>query len=65
MALGVGSFTRRVTWLTKVSLLSQQEKVEFMSILTFSECKKRRHMQKEKFLVLEKMDPRYSSWGLN
>jgi hypothetical protein len=42
MAHGVGSFTRRVTWLTKV----YKKKKEFKSILTVKECRMRRHMGK-------------------
>jgi hypothetical protein len=41
------------------------KKVEFMSILTFNECKIRKHMEKERFMVLEKMDPCYSFGGLS
>jgi hypothetical protein len=42
MAPGVGSLTRRVTWLTRV----YKKKIEFRSILTFIECRVRRPMDK-------------------
>jgi hypothetical protein len=61
MAPRVGSFTRMVTQLIKV----YEKKEKFKSILTFRDCKERRHMQKEKFVVHEKMDPCYSSRGLS
>jgi hypothetical protein len=58
---GVGSFMRMVTRLTKI----YKKKVEFRSILPFRECKERKHMQIEKFVVPKKMDPFYSSRGLS
>jgi len=55
-----GSFMRGVTWFIRV----YKKKVELTSILTFSECKVKRHMEKERFVVPKKMDPHYSFGGL-
>jgi hypothetical protein len=60
--LEVGSLTRRVTWLTR---LVYKKKAKFKSILTFSEFTVRKHIEKERFMVLEKMDPNYSSGSLS
>ncbi len=57
----VGYLMRSVTQLTKIYINKEQLKL----ILKFNENKARRHMQKEKFVVLKKMDPCYSSRGLS
>lgn len=51
----------RVTQLTRV----YKKKAKFKSILTFREYRVQRHMDKVRSVVLEKMDPRYASEGLN
>jgi hypothetical protein len=61
MALGVGSFTRKLTQLTRV----YKKKKKFKSILALRECKVQRHMDKVKLVVLGKMDPHYSFGGLS
>jgi hypothetical protein len=61
MTLGIGSLTRRLTRFIRV----YKKKVELTSILTFSEFKVRRQMEKEICVVLEKMDPHYSFGGLS
>jgi hypothetical protein len=60
--LEVGSFMRRVTQFTR---LVYKKKAKFRSILTFSEFKIRKHIEKERFMVLEKMDLHYSYGSLN
>jgi hypothetical protein len=61
MVLRVESFTRNVTQITKVNIKKEQ----FRLILQFIKSKVRRHMQNEKFVVPEKMDPHYSFGGLS
>jgi hypothetical protein len=56
----VGSLRRRVTQFTIV-----YKKAEMTSILTFNECKVRRHMEKKRSMVPKKIDPCYSSRGLS
>jgi hypothetical protein len=61
MVLKAGSFTRSVAWLTRVYIKNEQLRL----ILKFTESKTKKHMQNEKIMVPEKMDPHYSSWGLS
>jgi hypothetical protein len=56
-----GSLMRNVTRLTKVCIKKEQLRL----ILKFIESKIKRHMQNEKFVVLENMDPCYSLGGLS
>jgi hypothetical protein len=61
MTLGVGSFMKTLTQLTRV----YNKMVEFRSILTNRKCKVQRHMDKVRSVVPKKMDPRYSFGGLS
>jgi len=61
MMPGIGSLARRVTQLIRV----YKKKAKFKSILIFRKCKMRRHMDRMRSMVLQKMDPYYSFGSLS